>query len=97
SAGKPEDFCLIVDGNGDFPMLVAFLGRREKMFASVLLPRDRAAKLHRGGRNDRLLGIKRRLCAEAAADVSRDYPDRLEVAFKEIGEGGATKGRRLWR
>src|SRR5213592_2059814 len=30
-AGEPEDFSFVVDGNGDFPILVAFLRGREKM------------------------------------------------------------------
>ena len=38
-----------------------------------------------------------RLVHSAAADVRRNHPDRLEVAFKEIGECGATKVRRLCR
>ena len=97
SAGEAEDFSLRIDGDGDLPMLVAFLRRREEMFAPVLLPRDRAAELHRGGRNDRFFRVERRLGAEAAADMGRDDADRFEVAFEQIGERGAAKVRRLRR
>ena len=78
-------------------MLVALLRRREKVLAPILLPRHRAAKLHRRGRNDRLLGVERRLGAEAAADMGRDHPDRFEVAFEQVGERAAAEMRRLRR
>ncbi len=94
-AGEPEDFSFVVDGNGDFPILVAFLRGREKMLAPVLLPGDRAPELHCGRRNDRLLGVEGRLCAEAATHVRRDHTDCLKVAFEEIGKRRAAKVRRL--
>ncbi len=97
SAGEAEDVSLGIDGDGHLPMLIALLRRREEMLAPILLPRHRAAELHRGGRNDRFLGVERRLGAEAAADMGRDDADRFEVAFEQIGKRGAAKVRGLRR
>ena len=54
-------------------------------------------KLHRRGGNDRLLGVERRLGAEAAADEGRDHADRFEIALEQIGERAAAEMRRLRR
>ena len=81
-AGESEDLSCAIDGDGYIPVLIAFLCRREKMLAPILLPGDRPAEKHRSRRNDGLLGIKRRLGPEAAANVGRDDPDRLEVSFQ---------------
>ena len=67
------------------------------MLAPVLLPGHRATKPHRRGRDDRLLGIERRLGPEPAADEGRNHPDRFQVALEQIGERGAGKMRRLRR
>ena len=69
----------------------------EEMLAPVLLPFHRAAELHRRGRDHRLLGIERRLGAEAAADERRDHADRFEIALEQIGERAAAEMRRLRR
>ena len=67
------------------------------MLAPVLLPFHRAPKLHGGGRDHRLLGVERRLGAEAAADERRDHADRFEVALEQVGERAAAEVRRLRR
>ena len=61
------------------------------------LARRPGAELHCGRRNDRLLGVEGRLCAEAATHVRRDHTDCLKVAFEEIGKRRAAKVRRLRR
>ena len=47
--------------------------------------------------NDRLLGVERRLGAEAAADERRDHADRFEIALEQVGERAAAEMRRLRR
>ena len=84
-AAQAEDLALRVDRDRDLPVLVALLRRREEMLAAVLLPFHRTAELHRRGRDHRLLGIERRLGAEAAADERRDHADRFEVALEQVG------------
>ena len=67
------------------------------MLAPILLPRYRPAQFHGSGRNDRFLGVERRLGAEAAADMGRDHADRFEIALEQIGERAAAQVRRLGR
>ena len=93
----PRIFPSRVDRDRDLPVLVALLGRRQEMLAAVLVPFHRAAELHRRRRDHRLLGIERRLGAEAAADVGRDHADRFEIALEQVGERAAAEMRRLRR
>ncbi len=96
-AAQAENLSLRVDGDRDLPVLVAFLRRGEEMLAPVLLPFHGTAELHRRCRNHRLLGVERRLGAEAAADERRDHADRFEIALEQIGERAAAEMRRLRR
>ncbi len=96
-AAQSKNFSAAVDGDRDLPVLIALLRRREKVLAPVLLPGDGAEKLDRRGRDDRLLGVERRLGAEAAADLGRDHADRFEIAFEQVGERAAAEVRRLRR
>ena len=97
AAAQAEDFSLRVDRDRHLPVLVALLRGGEKMLAPVLLPFHRTPKLHGGGRNHRLLGVERRLGAEAAADERGDHADRFEIALEQVGERAAAEVRRLGR
>ena len=94
---QAQYLAVAIDGDRNRPVLVALLRRGEEVLAAVLLPFHRPAKLHRRGRDHRLLGVERRLGAEAASDQRRDHADRFEIALEQVGERAAAQMRRLRR
>ena len=95
AAAYPEDSCILVDRDGHFPVLVAFLCRAQKMLAPVFDPFHRPGHLQRRRGDHRLFGIKDRLGSKAAADIGRDHADRLQIAVEQIGQRLAAEMRRL--
>jgi hypothetical protein len=96
-AAQAENLALAIDRDGDLPVLVALLRRREEMLATVLDPFHRPAELRGRDRDNDLLRIERRLGAEAAADERRDDAHFVGTALEEVGDGRPADVRRLRR
>ena len=95
AAAHAENLCLRIDRDSDVPILVALLGRAQKMLATVLDPLYRPAKFQRRRRDHGLLGIEDRLRPKSAADVGRDHADRFQLPAKQVGQHAAPDMRRL--
>ena len=95
AAAHAQNLAVSVDGDRHVPILIALLGRAEEMFAAILDPFHRPAKLERRRRDHRFLRIKDRLRPETAADVRRDHADRFQIAIEQIGKRAAAEMRRL--
>ena len=57
--------------------VVAAVDRDLVVLRAILCPLHRSAELHRGEAHQRLVGIRRDLAAEPAADLGRDDPDPM--------------------
>ena len=68
---ESEQFAVVVAGNLDFPILVALLGRSDKMLATVFDPFNRPSQDHCGDAERDVLRIKNELRPESTANVGR--------------------------
>ena len=96
-SAQTQDPSVRIHSDRDLPVLVAFLRRREKVLAPVLLPCHRTAQFHCGRGDHRLLGVERRLGAEAAADMGRDHADGIRGRARADRPACRGKMRRLRR
>jgi hypothetical protein len=75
--------------------MVACLVIGQKDLAALGGPFDRAAELARKPEHERLLGIERTLCAEAAAHIGRHH---TQLVLRQLQhEGSDQKSMDVWR
>jgi hypothetical protein len=96
-AANSEKAALVIESRIEIPVLIALLNCREKMFAAVFDPLDRAAQMQTSNWNNDLLRVDYIFAAETAANIRRHHSHLILVTPQHLHQGRTRFMRELRR